>query len=245
MDAGTFELKSGTITLLGIVDKDETGAFFIGQGHFSLKPITRIDKEELRKRAGSETAEEDFSEAMFRFSGGLYTQFSAALGRQAEPSKEAAEVLERWRSKLRHRHEVPEGFSQAILEDATRGRGRNGRDLQFEASSVFQRVHEREAAQGSAVFCAYKGRRNSATRFAGRSGVDQLQRRRNGRWGPAETRMTHRETFPRWFTRGPVGTRNSTTSATNKARTRRSIVVRNAANPRFRLYADWRFLKRR
>jgi len=119
MDAGTFELKSGTITLLNSVNRYVTGAIFIGQGHFSLKPVTRIDKEELKRRAGSETAEEDFSEAVFRFSGGIYPQFSGVLGPQVEPAKEAAEVLLRWRNKLRHRHEVPEGLTQAILEDAT------------------------------------------------------------------------------------------------------------------------------
>jgi hypothetical protein len=42
------------------------------------------------------------------------------------------------------------------------------------------------------------------------------------RWCPAETGMTYRETSPRWFTRGPAGPRNSTTWATNKARTTRS-----------------------
>src|SRR5271155_1098050 len=34
-DVGTFELKSGTITLLGLVNKFETGAIFVGQGRFT------------------------------------------------------------------------------------------------------------------------------------------------------------------------------------------------------------------
>jgi len=40
LDVGTFELKSGTITLLNTVNRFETGAIFIGQGHFTLKPGT-------------------------------------------------------------------------------------------------------------------------------------------------------------------------------------------------------------
>jgi hypothetical protein len=119
MDVGTFEFKSGTITLLSLVNRYETGAIFVGQGHFTLKPAVRVDKEELKRRAGSEVVEEDFSEAVFRFSGSVYTLFSAALGPQVETSKEATEVLQRWRNKLRRRHEVPEGFTQAILEDST------------------------------------------------------------------------------------------------------------------------------
>jgi hypothetical protein len=119
MDVGTFEFKSGTITLLSIVNRYETGAIFVGQGHFTLKPVLRIDKEELKRRSGSEVLEEDFTDAVFRFSGGFYTQFSAALGPQVETSKEATDVLLRWKSKLRRRHEFPEGFTQGILEDST------------------------------------------------------------------------------------------------------------------------------
>jgi len=116
LDVGTFELKSGTITLLNTVNRFETGAIFIGQGHFTLKPVTRIDKEELKRRSGSEIAEEDFSEAVFRFSPTIYAQFSAALGPQVETPKDAAEVLQRLRNKMRRRHEVPEGFTQYLLE---------------------------------------------------------------------------------------------------------------------------------
>ena len=118
MDVGTFELKSGTLTLLNLVNRLETGAIFIGQGRFALKPVLRIDKEELKRRSGSETVEEDFSEAVFRFSGGVYPMLWAALGPQVETPKEAQEAFDRWRNKLRHRHEVPEGFTQAILEES-------------------------------------------------------------------------------------------------------------------------------
>ena len=119
MDAGTFELKSGSITLLETVNRFETGAIFIGQGRFTLKPAMRIDKEELKRRAGTDTVEEEFSEAVFRFSGSVYPMLTGILGSQVETPREAQEALDRWRNKLRHRHEVPEGFTQAILEDAT------------------------------------------------------------------------------------------------------------------------------
>jgi len=119
MDVGTFEFKSGTITLLSVVNRYETGAIFVGQGHFTLKPVVHLDKEELKRRSGSEVLEEDFNEAVFRFSGGVYPQISALLGAQVETSKQATEALQRWKNRLRHRHEVPEGFTQEILEDST------------------------------------------------------------------------------------------------------------------------------
>src|SRR5260370_42454738 len=56
MDVGTFELKSGTLTLLGLVNKFETGAVFVGQGHFTLKPPATLDKNDIVRRAGSSTA---------------------------------------------------------------------------------------------------------------------------------------------------------------------------------------------
>jgi hypothetical protein len=119
MDVGTFEFKSGTLTLLNVVNRYETGAIFVGQGHFTLKAMIHIDKEELKRRTGSELVQEDFNEAVFRFSGSVYPLVSKILGPPVETSKEATEVLQRWRNKVRHRHEVPEGFTQEILEGST------------------------------------------------------------------------------------------------------------------------------
>jgi len=119
IDAGTIEFKSGTITLLSPVNKYVTGAIFIGQGHFSLKPVGRVDIDEMTRRAGSPTAEEDFSEAVFRFTGGLYPQFAAALREPIDTPAEAANVFQHWKEKVRKRHEVPEGLTQAFFEQET------------------------------------------------------------------------------------------------------------------------------
>lgn len=116
MDVGTFEFKSGTMTLLSPVNKFVTGAIFIGDGHFSLKPALPMDSEELQRRAGSPTVEEDFSEAVFRFTGSVYPQFAATLGNPLQTPPEAAAAFEHWKEKIRRRHEFPEGFTQAILE---------------------------------------------------------------------------------------------------------------------------------
>jgi Peptidase family M1 domain/Carboxypeptidase regulatory-like domain len=119
MDVGTFELKTGTLTLLGLVNKFETGAVFVGQGHFTLKPIATLDTKEMERRAGSSTAEEDFTEAVFRFSPDQFPQFAATFGSRADTPAEASTAFQHWKDKVRHRHEIPEGLTQAILESET------------------------------------------------------------------------------------------------------------------------------
>ena len=119
MDVGTFELKSGTITFLATVNKFQTGAIFVGQGHFTLKPYATVDTNEMVRRAGSPTAEEDFTAAVFRFSPDQFSQFSATLGTRADTPAEAATAFQHWKDKVRHRHEIPEGLTQAFLESET------------------------------------------------------------------------------------------------------------------------------
>ncbi|MCU1316466.1 MAG: Aminopeptidase N-like protein, partial [Candidatus Acidoferrum typicum] len=119
MDVGTFELKSGTITLLEPVNKFETGAVFVGRGHFTLKPFATLDSNEMVRRAGGPTAEEDFTEVVFRFSPDQFSQFTAVLGTRADAPTEASNAFQHWKEKVRHRHEVPEGLTQAFLESET------------------------------------------------------------------------------------------------------------------------------
>ena len=119
IDVGTFEFKSGTITLLALVNNFETGAIFIGQGHFSLKPIATLDTNEMIRRSGSPTAEEDFTELVLRFTPDQYPQLGGALGPKVDMPAQASTGFQHWREKLRHRHEVPEGLTQGFLESET------------------------------------------------------------------------------------------------------------------------------
>jgi hypothetical protein len=118
-DVGTFELKSGTITFLGVVNRFETGAIFIGQGRFTLKPVVGLDAREMVRRSGSPTVEEDLTEVVFRFSGVHYPEFSGALGAKTDTPPEAVDAFQRWKERMRHRHEIPQGFTQGLLEGDT------------------------------------------------------------------------------------------------------------------------------
>jgi len=96
MDVGTFELKSGTLTLLKLVNRFETGAVFVGQGHFTLKPVVTLDTNEMVRRSGSPTAEEDFTEVVFRFTPDQFPQFAATFGTRADTPTEAATAFQHW-----------------------------------------------------------------------------------------------------------------------------------------------------
>jgi carboxypeptidase family protein/peptidase M1-like protein len=119
VDVGTFQLKSGTITLLAPINKYVTGAIFVGQGHFALKPVAAADTREMIRRTGGSTAEEDFTEVVFRFSGNQYPQFAGALGPKTSTPPEAAAAFQHWKDRVRHRHEIPEGLTQGLLEGET------------------------------------------------------------------------------------------------------------------------------
>ena len=56
---------------------------------------------------------------MFRFTGNQYVRFTTELGGRTETPPEAAAVFARWKDKVRHRREIPEGFTQAILQSET------------------------------------------------------------------------------------------------------------------------------
>jgi len=74
-DVATFQFEKGTLTMFSPVNGIVTGAIFIGDGHFNLKPVTAPDARELSRRIGSEEANEDFTEVVFRFTGEARARF--------------------------------------------------------------------------------------------------------------------------------------------------------------------------
>jgi hypothetical protein len=119
MDVGTFEFKTGTITLLRPINGPQTGAIFVGQGHFSLKPLGNLDTTELIRRNGSATAEEDFSEVVFRFTPDQFSLFKPTLTTKADTPASAQQAFQHWKENVRHRHEFPEGLTQGFFESET------------------------------------------------------------------------------------------------------------------------------
>jgi hypothetical protein len=115
-DVGTFQFLNGTLTVLNPVDGAETGAIFIGEGHFNLKPVLRLDAHELERRTGAAEANEDFTQVVFRFTREAWVTFVPGLGEQIGTPAEAGAVLSHWRGRVRERRERPLGFSEYLLQ---------------------------------------------------------------------------------------------------------------------------------
>src|SRR5271156_2162519 len=118
-DAATFQFQSGTLTLLAPVNGVVTGAIFIGEGRFNLKPVLPLDARELTRRTGAAEANEDFTEVVFRFTRDASAKFLPGVGGRVPTPQEAATVLNHWKEKVRHRPERAVGFTQYLLEGET------------------------------------------------------------------------------------------------------------------------------
>ena len=114
-DAATFLFRQGTLTYLAAVDGRVTGAIFIGEGRFTLKPVTVIDRDELRRRIKADQVEEDFTEVVFRFTGAAQRKFVAITHAHVETPARAGAVFAAWQQSVRERREVAEGLSDTLL----------------------------------------------------------------------------------------------------------------------------------
>jgi hypothetical protein len=118
-DVGTFQFVKGTLTVINPVDGVETGAIFVGEGHFTLKPVLHMDIKELERRTGSAEFGEDFTEVVFRFTREAWATFAPGLGAKIGTPAEPAVALSRWRERMRERRERPLGFTQYLLQGET------------------------------------------------------------------------------------------------------------------------------
>jgi Peptidase family M1 domain/Carboxypeptidase regulatory-like domain len=119
MDAGTFHFQKGTLTFLSPVNGTVTGAIFIGEGHFNLKASTVLDAVELKRRSGSPEVDEDFTEAVFRFTGEERMQFLSGIKDKVGTPGDASGIFDRWKDKVRKRREVPLGYTESLLHGET------------------------------------------------------------------------------------------------------------------------------
>jgi hypothetical protein len=118
-DTATFVFQKGTLTLLSPVNGVVTGAIYIGEGHFNLKPLTPLDTQELKRRAGDAEVNEDFSEVVFRFTGQERARLQPGLGAKVETPSDAATIFEHWKEKTRKRREQALGFTEFLLHGET------------------------------------------------------------------------------------------------------------------------------
>ena len=115
LDVATFQFEKGTLTMLAPVNGRVTGAIFIGDGHFNLKPVTVLDTFELKRRSGGDEWNEEFTAVVFRFTDGIHTQLLKSLSAKVDAPAEAASIFEHWKEMVRKRHEQALGFSEELL----------------------------------------------------------------------------------------------------------------------------------
>ncbi len=119
IDAATFQFRKGTVTVLNPVNGITTGAIFIGEGHFNLKPVMALDAAELKRRSGTAEADEDFTEVVFRFTGEERLQFLSGLKEKVDTPPEATSIFDHWKERMRKRREHALGFSEQRLHGET------------------------------------------------------------------------------------------------------------------------------
>ena len=118
-DASTFQFQKGILIFLNPVDGVATGAIFVGEGHFNLKPVTALDARELNRRIGAPEVNEDFTEVVFRFTREARIKFFGGLGAQTETPSGALTVFSQWKERMRQRHDPALGFSQYLVQGET------------------------------------------------------------------------------------------------------------------------------
>jgi hypothetical protein len=118
-DVATFHFDKGTLTILSPVNGIVTGMIFAGEGHFTLRPATALDAVELKRRAGTEELDEEFTDVVFRFTAEPHLKFLPGLGSRVDGSSLAASQFDHWKENVRKRREIPLGLTEYLLHGET------------------------------------------------------------------------------------------------------------------------------
>ena len=106
-DAATMTLSSGSVAFLPAVLGRQAIAVFTGEGHFRLKPVSG-------RSFSAQEIDEEFSAAQFYFTDNTADEIRAK-GQPGPPDSRNVDELQRFRSQLRSRSEIPRSFMDAEL----------------------------------------------------------------------------------------------------------------------------------
>jgi hypothetical protein len=121
-DASSFEFKSGRIDIIEPVRGRYHAAVFEGEGLFILSPPTQIERDQLKKFIESEKLEEEFENAVFRFTDDTGEDLMAALGIESLPdAPEQQESKECRESKTRIMKQHLRNIDSRVLCDIVSG----------------------------------------------------------------------------------------------------------------------------
>ncbi len=93
-DTASFTFKQGEFYLLTPIENRVTGAVFIGQGEFQMKPFLEVEQRHLSILTGSASILEHFSKMVLRFTDSTLEEIEKERSpRKAAPNPEAQNLL--------------------------------------------------------------------------------------------------------------------------------------------------------
>ncbi len=114
-DAATFTLRSGNIAFYGQVNGKVTGAVFKGDGHFHLTPHTAQERHNLAITNHSEEFDEDFDQAVMRFTDSTADELRKASSGAGQPGSEYASAAQEFHNFMRTK--LKDNLDLRLLED--------------------------------------------------------------------------------------------------------------------------------
>lgn len=112
-DAATFTFSDGSFAFYGEVNGKVTGAVFRGHGHLHMTPPTPQERHNLSLFTQTEEFDEDFDQAVLRFTDATAAELHAASTGKGQPDGSYAKAAQELQNFLRHHAEgsVLEGGS--------------------------------------------------------------------------------------------------------------------------------------
>ena len=134
-DVGTFQFQKGTLTIVNPVNGVVTGAIFVGEGHFDLKPVLHLDAKELDGALVSTGSERRLYRSCFSIHPRSWLKVSSRTRGETGMPPEAATAFGRWKRTMRQRRESHGLYRISVTgrNHGQRGRRRSGRFLQSRA----------------------------------------------------------------------------------------------------------------
>ncbi len=116
-DAATFTFRSGSFAFYGEVKGKITGVVFKGDGHVHITPPIAAERHSLAVQTHSEEFDEDFDEAVLRFSDGTAAEIhKAATGKQPPDTGFTRAALE-MQNFIRDRDRLDMNLDLRLLQD--------------------------------------------------------------------------------------------------------------------------------
>ena len=114
-DAATFTFRHGSFAFYGAVNGKVTGAVFKGEGHIHLTPPTVEERHNLAILNKSEEFDEDFNEAVLRFTDGSMTELRK--GSAGKDDLKESRITAAMEFRLFARLKLKENLDLRLLED--------------------------------------------------------------------------------------------------------------------------------